>query len=119
MGKRMRMTMPTKAVLRALSKNPTKPRYGLDIAKEADLAPGTIYPILARLEAAGLLASKWEDIDPVKEGRPRRRHYWLTGDGVPVARKVTAGTWKPAWNPVRETTGSGGILARLLARGAS
>ncbi len=41
-----------------------------------DLPEGTIYPVLHRLERAGLLASDWE----VHGGR-RRRVYRLTEDG--------------------------------------
>ncbi len=42
-----------------------------------DLAEGTVYPALHRLEAAGLLASDWADA----AGR-RRRVYTLTGKGA-------------------------------------
>jgi PadR family transcriptional regulator, regulatory protein PadR len=45
---------------------------------------GTLYKALARLEAFGLLASRWEDAEAV-EGRPRRRLYELTGEGARVA----------------------------------
>lgn len=48
-------------------------------------AHGTLYKALSRLEAAGLLASRWED--PPPEGRPRRRLYVVTGAG---ARAVAA-----------------------------
>jgi PadR family transcriptional regulator PadR len=41
-----------------------------------DLAEGTVYPALYRLEGAGLLASKWTSL----AGR-RRRVYRLTGRG--------------------------------------
>ena len=41
-----------------------------------DLAEGTVYPVLHRLEAAGLLASSWSDA----AGR-RRRVYRLTRRG--------------------------------------
>jgi PadR family transcriptional regulator, regulatory protein PadR len=99
MGTKLRMTLQTKLVLRALSKNPLQPRYGLDISKETGLPDGSIYTILARLETVGLLHSAWEDIDPAKEGRPRRRHYWLTGEGVRVAREVAAATPSLTWAP--------------------
>ena len=99
MGTKLRMTLQTKLVLRALSKNPLQPRYGLDISKESGLPDGSIYTILARLETAGLLYSAWEDIDPATEGRPRRRHYWLTGEGVRVARQAAPTTPSLAWAP--------------------
>ena len=41
-----------------------------------DLAEGTVYPALHRLEAAGLLTSRWSD----ESGR-RRRTYRLTPKG--------------------------------------
>lgn len=45
-------------------------------------AHGTLYKALARMEAGGLLESRWEDPDQaVKEGRPRRRLYRVTGAG--------------------------------------
>ncbi len=43
---------------------------------ELNLAEGTIYPALHRLEAAGLLVSRWEAV----AGR-RRRVYALSGSG--------------------------------------
>ena len=42
------------------------------------LGHGTLYKALSRLENAGLLASKWEEVDPVAAGRPRRRLYWVS-----------------------------------------
>ncbi|WP_228553762.1 PadR family transcriptional regulator [Catenulispora pinisilvae] len=77
-----RMTQATLAVLRALSENPIEPMYGLQISGAAGLPSGTIHPILARLEAASWLESSWEDIDPVAEGRPRRRYYRLSPAGA-------------------------------------
>lgn len=41
-----------------------------------DLAEGTVYPALYRLEGGGLLASKWTTL-----GGRRRRVYRLTGRG--------------------------------------
>jgi PadR family transcriptional regulator PadR len=41
-----------------------------------DLAEGTVYPALHRLQDAGLLTSDWEDV-----GGRRRRVYRLTDDG--------------------------------------
>ena len=47
-------------------------------------AHGTLYKALGRLEAAGLLSSTWEDASSA-EGRPRRRLYELTDQGLRVA----------------------------------
>jgi PadR family transcriptional regulator, regulatory protein PadR len=81
-----RMTIQTQLVLRALLEESTREMYGLQICQAAGLASGTIHPILARLEKLGWLESHWEDIDPVIEGRPRRRYYRLSPDGAERAR---------------------------------
>src|SRR3954453_23337195 len=85
-----KMTIQTQLVLRVLSEHPTRELYGLQICTAAGLASGTIHPILARLEKLGWLESRWEDIDPVKEGRPRRRYYRLSPDGAEQARYAMA-----------------------------
>jgi DNA-binding PadR family transcriptional regulator len=53
-------------------------------------AHGTLYKALSRLEEFGLLASHWEDA-AAAEGRPRRRLYELTGQGVRAAEQARAG----------------------------
>lgn len=50
---------------------------------------GTLYKALGRLEAFGLLSSRWEDVTSA-EKRPRRRLYELTGEGVRVAERALA-----------------------------
>ncbi len=86
-----RMTIPTQLVLRALLAEPTQEMYGLQICEQAGLPSGTIHPILARLEHEhGWLTSRWEDIRPQDEGRPRRRYYRLTEDGAERARIALA-----------------------------
>lgn len=57
-------------------------RYGFELMKVTGLPSGTVYPILARLEAGGLVRSRWEDEERAHgEGRPRRRYYETTGEG--------------------------------------
>jgi DNA-binding PadR family transcriptional regulator len=86
-----RMTIPTQLVLRVLLEKPTDELYGLQICETAGLPTGTIHPILARLEKEyGWLTSRWEDINPQTEGRPRRRYYRLTEDGAERARIALA-----------------------------
>ena len=50
---------------------------------------GTLYKALGRLEAFGLLASRWEDAGAA-EGRPRRRLYELTRQGAHVAEQAVS-----------------------------
>ena len=95
-----RLTLPTQHVLRALLEHPTHELYGLEVCVAADLPSGTVHPILARLERAGWLESRWEDVDPREKGRPRRRYYRLSSEGVERARvalaKATAASAKRA-----------------------
>ena len=45
-------------------------------------AYGTLYRALSRLEKAGFLTSRWEDISSLMgESRPRRRLYRITEEG--------------------------------------
>lgn len=86
-----RLTPQTIAVLRILLATPTTPRYGLEIAREAGLKTGTLHPILARLQYAGLIESFWETpADHEDQGRPRRRYYRFTGNGAQTARQAIA-----------------------------
>lgn len=84
------MTIPTQRVLEALLADPERELYGLEIGEAAGLRSGTVHPILARLEGYGWLSSRWEDIDASAEGRPARRYYALTADGVQAARTALA-----------------------------
>lgn len=58
---------------------------GAEVCRETGLPSGTVYPILTRLEEAGWLHSNWEIGDPAVLGRPRRRYYTLTAEGVQKA----------------------------------
>src|SRR5258708_7756693 len=80
-----RMTVQTQLVLQALLRAPGRDLYGLELADETGLLPGTAYPILARLENEGWVSSRWEDIDPAAEKRPARRYYRLTAAGTAQA----------------------------------
>jgi PadR family transcriptional regulator, regulatory protein PadR len=95
------MTIPTQLVLRALLDDPSKELYGVEIGQAAGLPSGTVHPILARLETVGWLESRWEDIDPREQGRPARRYYRLTPDGMELARsglaRAYSATARPAW----------------------
>lgn len=80
----MKLTGPLERVLRALLSDVSARRYGYDLMKEAGLASGTLYPMLARLADQGLVTSEWEPADA--SGRPPRKYYQLTGEGARVAR---------------------------------
>lgn len=90
-----RMTIATQLVLSALLEDPTAEMYGVEIGAAAALPSGTVHPILARLEGVGWLQSRWEDIDPRADGRPARRYYQLTADGIQHARTALARAYRP------------------------
>lgn len=83
-----RITLPTLKVLNALLAAQHAELSGADVAQSTGLASGTLYPILIRLEHAGWLQSRWEEIEPRDAGRPRRRLYKVTGLGAASARSA-------------------------------
>jgi PadR family transcriptional regulator PadR len=85
----LRITMNVAKVLRVLLEDPTAKHYGLEIGRAAGLSGGSLYPVLLRLEQAGVLVSDWEDVDPSEVGRPRRRLYWFTSQGAEYARQAS------------------------------
>lgn len=66
--------------------------YGYELVAElrrqtdavVDLAEGTVYPALRRLERQGLVSGRWVNVADA----PRRRYYSLTHDGE---RALSAG----------------------------
>ena len=83
-----RVTGATVDVLQVLLDGPD-PVWGLRIVSTTGRPAGTVYPILARLEAKGWVSSVWDD-DATRG--PRRRLYRLTPDGMESARALTAET---------------------------
>jgi len=90
----MRMTIPTQLVLGFLLEDPAEERYGYEIGDAAGLPSGTVHPILARLEGAAWLESRWEDVVASDAGRPARRYYRLTPDGIDAARDALARAYR-------------------------
>ena len=76
-----RLTKPTARVLNLLLKAPNEGVYGLELSNQGQVGPGTLYPMLTRLERLGWVDSAWEDVDATIVGRPPRRYYQLTGTG--------------------------------------
>lgn len=92
------LTLKTARVIRVFLDDPARPRYGLELMKATNMASGTLYPILARLEGAGWLAAEKEGVDPHVAGRPARMHYTITADAEPVARaRLAAITAELGW----------------------
>ena len=84
----MRLTFPTATVLSALLHGFG---YGFEIVDVTGLRAGTVYPVLRRLEARGLVRSSWERVGNARaEGRPPRRNYRLTLEGRRKAAEAEA-----------------------------
>jgi PadR family transcriptional regulator, regulatory protein PadR len=110
----LRITLQVQLVLRTLLGDPHRELYGLEFVDATGLPPGTIYPILARLEAAGWIDSRWEEVDQHAEGRPRRRYYRLTSDGA-----TQSATALSAADARRRRTHARGVVGKVLPGGAS
>jgi DNA-binding PadR family transcriptional regulator len=71
-----------------------QPMYGYQIIKELGkrsqgyfkFKEGTLYPALHRLEAAGLVSGRWEQLPSGKE----RRYYHLTDKGLHLLEEKVA-----------------------------
>lgn len=104
-----RVTPATALVLESLLSDATV--WGLQIVKDTAKKPGTVYPILERLEAAGWVTGEWETTEERKG--PRRRYYRLLADARPLAHEYvrtqqsktshtpprSPAKGKGAWNP--------------------
>lgn len=71
----------------------SEPHYGYSLVKMLEnkgvhVEPGTLYPLLRRLEKQGLLASKWD----TNEARPRK-YYLLSETGKEVFDQLCV-EWK-------------------------
>ncbi len=75
------------------------PRYGYELvrllsAADFKLEEGTLYPILRRMEKAGVLTSRWDT-----EGKRPRKYYELSDEG-----RATKAAMLAAWNTARDAT---------------
>jgi PadR family transcriptional regulator, regulatory protein PadR len=89
MEKLSRITPAILDVLRVLMAPSEESCHGFAIAKDVRRPTGSVYPILARLERAGWVESSWE-LEQPQDGRPRRRLYHLTPEGLQEARAALA-----------------------------
>ena len=88
MGEPPRLTHQSLKLLKLFSDRPSTRLAGSDITRATGLASGTVYPILLRFEAHGLLERFKEPGNPELLGRPLRTYYSLTPDGRALAHQV-------------------------------
>jgi PadR family transcriptional regulator PadR len=101
MGRMQRLSRVTPATLDVLAVLVWSPddQHGFALAKAAGRPTGSVYVILNRLEEAGMVDSYWETANVENEGRPRRRFYRMTPDGLGTARAILAErNYKPRSN---------------------
>ncbi|MEU6718005.1 helix-turn-helix transcriptional regulator [Nonomuraea sp. NPDC046802] len=99
----VRLTTPVRLVLDALlAAQAEDPPWGYRICAETELGPGTVYPILERLEQAGWITGQWEADTP--HARPARRLYTISDTGRQMYAEALARSSKrrgaqlrPAW----------------------
>lgn len=82
----------------------TAPKYGYALvesleAKGIRIEPGTLYPLLRRLEKQELLTSEWET-----SGTKPRKYYVLSGTGKEVYR-LLLGDWDDLQDTINKLTG--------------
>jgi PadR family transcriptional regulator, regulatory protein PadR len=78
------MSSAKAAVLEELLSSPSEAHWGYELMRRTKISSGTLYPMLAQLEACGWLKAKWE-FDRSNRGGPPRRAYRLTGEGMSQA----------------------------------
>ena len=84
MKRERRSSAQTLSIFEALLAQPRTWRHGYDLSSETELKSGTLYPVLMRLDERGFLESKWAESK--LPGRPPRRMYRLTKEGLAYAR---------------------------------
>jgi PadR family transcriptional regulator PadR len=100
MGVRLRVSPQTLTLLEALLVRPGQWHHGYALSQVTEIASGTLYPILMRLERLRWLETKWEQ--PGKAGRPPRHLYRLKAKARAWAREElddarVRKVWKPAY----------------------
>jgi len=83
-----RISLQGMKVLQTFMDNASRSMSGSEIKEIVHLSTGTLYPILLRFEEVGWLESKWEEADPSKIRRPRKRFYRITSTGLSKASEV-------------------------------
>jgi PadR family transcriptional regulator PadR len=87
------------AILLAISRQERYASEILDELKKADLivVEGTLYPLLSRLNSAGVLKYSWEE----SPGGPPRKYYALTPKGRSALAQL-----KEAWRALSDSISS-------------
>jgi PadR family transcriptional regulator, regulatory protein PadR len=88
MGDDLNLTHRALKLLALMLDNIRREYAGIELMELTGIPSGNLYPLLIKLQQAGILESRWEDVDPKEAGRNRRRYYRLSTHGVEVAQNV-------------------------------
>lgn len=99
----IRLTPAVAAVLRCFVEDADEPRYGYELMTLTGFPSGKVYPILARLHAAGWL-DRTRDSSSATDGRPPRVQYRLKPERVPLVRQELAAAHSPDKTSLRPRT---------------
>jgi len=91
------ITMNDLRLLRQMADDPGSEHYGLALARAAGMNTTALYNSLTRLEGKGWVVLRWEEIDPVQEGRPPRKYHRLTEGGIRKYRALLQALTPPAF----------------------
>ena len=75
----MKMTHALVQLAAVLMSAPHDKHWGYDLSKKSGVRSGAMYPRLRQMLEAGWLSDGWET---EVEGRPARRYYEVTDDGL-------------------------------------
>ena len=84
MSRSRALSSQARSILAVLLEAQGRWSHGYDLARQAGVRSGTLYPLLIRLDAQGYLEAEWQQ--PSQGGRPPRHAYRLTAGGVELAR---------------------------------
>lgn len=102
---RLVITRQANIILNVFVAAPNTPHYGLELIRETGLASGTVYSTLLRFEREGWLTSAPETVDPHQAGRPRRRVFRLTPEGMRAIQSLADLGHFNDFNSARAQTG--------------
>lgn len=78
-------------VIEQYTRDPDAEFFGLEAAKATGYGPGTVYPVIRRMEDAGWLLSREEESDgPRSVARPARIYYRINPATLPAVRQRLA-----------------------------
>ena len=88
MSRHRALSRPARTLLAALLERRDRWSHGYELTGLTGIKSGTLYPLLIRLEADGVLEAEWQP--SLASGRPPRHAYRLTAAGQRLARAEAA-----------------------------